>query len=80
MRQTDRLKKTVIKPTLAEAFRWNLVFFITMVFIFYDISAVVIEKLPSPLHILEDKVDKLMCSQAQRFDCLPDQTQKLKQG
>ena len=43
-------------------------------------SAVVVEKLPSPLSILEDKVEKLMCSQAKRFDSLPEQTQKLKQG
>ena len=44
------------------------------------VSAVVCDKLPSPLSILEDKVEKLMCSQAQRFDSLPEQTQRLKQG
>ena len=40
----------------------------------YVISAVVVEKLPSPLSILEDKVEKQMCSQAKRFDSLPEQT------
>ncbi|KAL4228082.1 Elongation factor-like GTPase 1 [Mactra antiquata] len=39
----------------------------------------VIEKLPSPLEIAEDKVEKLMCNQAQRFDSLPQETQQLKQ-
>lgn len=42
------------------------------------VLSVVIDKLPSPLGILDDKVEKLMCSQAQRFDSLPQQTQKLK--
>ena len=40
----------------------------------YVISAVVVEKLPSPLSILEDKVEKLMCSKAKRYDSLPEQT------
>ena len=40
----------------------------------YVISAVVVENLPSPLSILEDKVEKQMCSQAKRFDSLPEQT------
>ncbi|KAK3919473.1 Elongation factor-like GTPase 1 [Frankliniella fusca] len=36
------------------------------------------EKLPSPLNINEEKVEKLMCSSAKRFDSLPSETQKLK--
>lgn len=40
---------------------------------------VVYEKLPSPLEILEEKVEKLMCSQTKRFDSLPAETQALKQ-
>lgn len=38
----------------------------------------VIDKLPSPLEIEEEKVEKLMCNQARRFDSLPQQTQDLK--
>ncbi|XP_026287014.1 elongation factor-like GTPase 1 isoform X1 [Frankliniella occidentalis] len=36
------------------------------------------EKLPSPLKMNEEKVEKLMCSSAKRFDSLPPETQKLK--
>ncbi|XP_052796536.1 elongation factor-like GTPase 1 [Mya arenaria] len=39
----------------------------------------VVEKLPSPLEIAEEKIEKLMCNQARRFDSLPPQTQALKQ-
>ncbi|KAH3836724.1 elongation factor-like GTPase 1 [Dreissena polymorpha] len=39
----------------------------------------VVEKLPSPLAIAEEKVEKLMCNQARRFDSLPIETQQLKQ-
>ncbi|WAQ98372.1 LOW QUALITY PROTEIN: EFL1-like protein [Mya arenaria] len=40
----------------------------------------VVEKLPSPLEIAEEKIEKLMCNQARRFDSLPPQTQALKQA
>lgn len=36
------------------------------------------EKLPAPSEINEEKVEKLMCSSAKRFDSLPPETQKLK--
>ncbi|XP_034240002.1 elongation factor-like GTPase 1 isoform X2 [Thrips palmi] len=36
------------------------------------------EKLPPPSKINEEKVEKLMCSSAKRFDSLPPETQKLK--
>ncbi|XP_045216272.2 elongation factor-like GTPase 1 isoform X2 [Mercenaria mercenaria] len=39
----------------------------------------VVEKLPSPLEIEEEKVEKLMCNQARRFDSMPQETQDLKQ-
>ncbi|KAK3097670.1 hypothetical protein FSP39_011945 [Pinctada imbricata] len=42
------------------------------------VLSVVAEKLPSPLELTEDRVEKLMCSQNQRFDSLPPQTQELK--
>lgn len=35
-------------------------------------------KLPAPNEILEEKVEKLMCSQTKRFDSFPEETQKLK--
>ncbi|XP_060579204.1 elongation factor-like GTPase 1 [Ruditapes philippinarum] len=38
----------------------------------------VVEKLPSPLDIEEEKVEKLMCNKARRFDSMPKQTQDLK--
>lgn len=36
------------------------------------------EKLPSPNSLSEEKIEKLICSSAQRFDSLPPETQKLK--
>ncbi|XP_021362732.1 elongation factor-like GTPase 1 isoform X2 [Mizuhopecten yessoensis] len=39
---------------------------------------VVVEKLPSPLEISEDRVEKLMCSQSQNFLSFPKATQELK--
>ncbi|XP_044734864.1 elongation factor-like GTPase 1 [Chrysoperla carnea] len=39
----------------------------------------VYKKLPSPLEITSEKVEKLMCSQNTRFDFLPPQTQALKE-
>lgn len=38
------------------------------------------EKLPPPNKINEEKVEKLMCSSAKRFDSLPPETQKLKES
>ena len=40
----------------------------------------VVEKLPSPLEITEDRIEKLMCSHGKRFDKLPQKTQQLKDG
>ncbi|GLH14987.1 LOW QUALITY PROTEIN: Elongation factor G, mitochondrial [Gryllus bimaculatus] len=42
------------------------------------VLSMVCEKLPSPLEISEEKVEKLMCSQTERFDALPADTQALK--
>ncbi|KAK1891490.1 Elongation factor-like GTPase 1, partial [Dissostichus eleginoides] len=42
------------------------------------VLAMVCEKLPSPLDITEERVEKLMSVGARRFDCLPEQTQELK--
>lgn len=39
----------------------------------------VVEKLPSPLQITVDRIEKLMCSQGKRFDKLPEKTQLLKE-
>ncbi|XP_033751103.1 elongation factor-like GTPase 1 isoform X2 [Pecten maximus] len=39
---------------------------------------VVVDKLPSPLEISEDRVEKLMCSQGQSFLSFPKATQELK--
>ena len=44
------------------------------------IEGMVCEKLPSPLEISEERIEKLMCSGGRRFDSLPEQTQKLKTG
>ena len=40
----------------------------------------VCEKLPSPLDIAAERVEKLMSVGARRFDSLPKQTQELKRG
>ncbi|CAC5382553.1 RIA1 [Mytilus coruscus] len=39
----------------------------------------VVEKLPSPLQITEDRIEKLMCPHGKRFDKLPQETQQLKE-
>nr|XP_006817172.1 PREDICTED: elongation factor Tu GTP-binding domain-containing protein 1-like [Saccoglossus kowalevskii] len=41
-------------------------------------SAMVVDKLPSPLEISEARVEKLMCSDGRRFETLPEQTKSLK--
>ncbi|XP_061193189.1 elongation factor-like GTPase 1 [Saccostrea echinata] len=41
---------------------------------------VVVSKLPSPLALSEERVEKLMCSQMRKFDSLPAETQGLKQS
>ncbi|XP_069136789.1 elongation factor-like GTPase 1 [Argopecten irradians] len=41
---------------------------------------VVVDKLPSPLEISEDRVEKLMCSQGQSFLSFPKATQQLKEA
>ncbi|XP_072321106.1 elongation factor-like GTPase 1 [Eucyclogobius newberryi] len=43
------------------------------------VLSMVCEKLPSPLVVSAERVEKLMSVGARRFDSLPDQTQKLKQ-
>lgn len=40
----------------------------------------VCEKLPSPLDMAAERVEKLMSVGARRFDTLPEQTQELKRG
>lgn len=40
----------------------------------------VCEKLPSPLDMAEERVEKLMSVGTRRFDSLPPQTQELKKG
>lgn len=40
----------------------------------------VCEKLPSPLDIAAERVEKLMSVGTRRFDSLPEQTQELKRG
>jgi ribosome assembly protein 1 len=40
---------------------------------------VVVEYLPSPLDLTNDKVEHLMCSKLKQFKMLPVETQKLKQ-
>lgn len=40
----------------------------------------VCEKLPSPLDIAAERVEKLMSVGARRFDSLPEETQELKTG
>ncbi|XP_077988979.1 elongation factor-like GTPase 1 [Glandiceps talaboti] len=42
------------------------------------VLSMVADKLPSPLEISEERVEKLMCSAGRRFDSLPQQTQDLK--
>ena len=39
-----------------------------------------VECLPSPLEVTEERVEKLLCSNARKFDSLPEQTQQLKDG
>lgn len=40
----------------------------------------VCEKLPSPLDMAAERVEKLMSVGARQFDSLPEQTQELKKG
>jgi len=40
----------------------------------------VCNKLPSPLDITAERVEKLMCVGARTFDSLPPETQELKSG
>ncbi|OXB52513.1 hypothetical protein ASZ78_000703 [Callipepla squamata] len=42
--------------------------------------AMVCNKLPSPLDISAERVEKLMCVGAKTFDSLPPETQELKSG
>lgn len=45
-----------------------------------SLLSMVIDKLPSPVEILSERVEKLMCSGVRTFDSLPDETQSLKDG
>ena len=40
----------------------------------------VVEKLPSPLEISSERVEKLMCGGLRAFESLPDKTKSLKHG
>ena len=40
----------------------------------------VVEKLPSPLEISSERIEKLMCGGLRSFESLPDKTRELKQG
>lgn len=44
------------------------------------VLSMVCEKLPSPLEMVAERVEKLMSVGARRFDSLPEQTQELKQA
>ena len=44
------------------------------------ITEAVVDLLPSPLDIPEERAEKLLCSASRRFDSLHPETQKLKQG
>ena len=46
--------------------------------IFFPFPDMCCEKLPPPIGLTDEKVEKLMCSSAKRFDSLPPETQKLK--
>ena len=44
------------------------------------ILGMVSAKLPSPLNVPEERIEKLMCGGLKKFDSLPAQTQQLKPG
>ncbi|XP_067873831.1 elongation factor-like GTPase 1 [Heterodontus francisci] len=46
----------------------------------HAVLSMVCNKLPSPLDIAAERVEKLMCVRSRRFDSLPAQTQALKQA
>ena len=54
--------------------------FILAQYLFLFRLAMIVDKLPSPLEVTEERAEKLLCSKARRFDSLPQQTQKLKQS
>ena len=45
-----------------------------------SLLSMVVDKLPGPMEIHSERVEKLMCSGLRTFDSLPDKTQSLKQG
>ena len=45
-----------------------------------SLLAMVIDKLPSPVDVVSERVEKLMCSGLRTFDSLPEKTQTLKDG
>ncbi|KAL4613288.1 elongation factor-like GTPase 1 [Arapaima gigas] len=46
----------------------------------HAVLTMVCNKLPSPLDMAAERVEKLMCVGARRFDCLPQKTQELKRA
>jgi ribosome assembly protein 1 len=46
----------------------------------HAVLAMVCHKLPSPLDITSERVERLMCTGSQTFDSLPPETQALKEG
>ena len=46
----------------------------------YFVTEAVVDLLPSPLDIPEERAEKLLCSTSRRFDSLHPETQRLKQG
>uniref|UniRef100_A0A8C9TFM2 Elongation factor-like 1 n=1 Tax=Scleropages formosus TaxID=113540 RepID=A0A8C9TFM2_SCLFO len=44
------------------------------------VLTMVCNRLPSPLDMAAERVEKLMCVGARRFDCLPEKTQELKRA
>ena len=49
-------------------------------FLLLYVIAMVVSKLPSPLDVSPERVEKLLCPVSRRFDSLPTATQKLKHG
>lgn len=56
---------------------WNGLLYLSLTEYF---EGMVCNKLPSPLDISAERIEKLLCSGSRRFDCLLPQTQQLKDG
>ncbi len=44
------------------------------------VLVMVANKLPSPLDVSEERIEKLMCGGLRKFDSLPSETRELKKG